>query len=62
MIVIFFNEIIKRVLSVSSPEKIMIFGSDAKGGMDADSAIDLLVVEPNPGDRRKESVRIGPCY
>ncbi len=54
----FLNEIIKRVLSVASPEKIILFGSAAKGGMDSDSDIDLLVVESNPGDRRKESVKI----
>ncbi len=54
----FLNEIIKRVLSVSSPEKIILFGSAAVGGMSSDSDIDLLIVEPNPGDRREESVRI----
>lgn len=61
------NEIIRRVLSVSSPEKIILFGSAATGKMNPDSDIDLLIVESDPGDRRRESVRIdkalgGPGY
>ena len=52
------DEIIRRILAVASPEKIILFGSAATGTMTADSDIDLLVVEANPGDQRKESVRI----
>ena len=52
------REIVRRVLSVASPEKIILFGSAAKGGMTRDSDIDLLVVETDPRDQRKESVRI----
>ena len=55
---LFLDEIVKRVLSVSSPEKIILFGSAAGGSMHADSDIDLLIVEPDPVDRRSESVRI----
>ena len=53
------EEIVRRVLSVGQPERIILFGSAAKGSMTRDSDIDLLVVEPSPSDRRKESVRIG---
>jgi predicted nucleotidyltransferase len=53
------EEIVRRVLSVGRPEKIILFGSAAKGNMTRDSDIDLLVVEPSPIDRRRESVRIG---
>ena len=52
------DEIIRRILAVASPEKIILFGSAATGTMTADSDIDLLVVARNPGDQRKESVRI----
>lgn len=51
-------EIVRRVLSVAQPDKIILFGSAATGAMTRDSDIDLLIVEPDPGDQRKESVRI----
>jgi predicted nucleotidyltransferase len=53
------HEIVRRVLSVSKPDRIILFGSAASGGMTRDSDIDLLVVEPAPSDARRESVAIG---
>ena len=53
------EEIVRRVLSVARPDKIILFGSAASGRMTADSDIDLLIVESRPRDRRKESVRVG---
>ena len=53
------REIVRRVLSVASPDKIILFGSAATGRMTRDSDIDLLVVEANAAHRRKESVKIG---
>ncbi len=52
------QEIVRRVLSVSQPERIILFGSAATGRMTRDSDIDLLIVESDPGDRRQESVQI----
>ena len=52
------EEIVRRVLSVSQPDSIILFGSAATGGMTRDSDIDLLVVEAEPIDRRAEYVRI----
>ncbi len=52
-------EIVRRVLSVASPDRIILFGSAAAGEMTSDSDIDLLVVEPDPADTRRESVKIG---
>jgi predicted nucleotidyltransferase len=52
------KEIVRRILTVASPEKIILFGSATAGQMTRDSDIDLLIVEPDPGDRRKKSVRI----
>jgi predicted nucleotidyltransferase len=51
-------EIVRRVLSVARPERIILFGSAATGTMTRDSDIDLLVLEQNPADLRKESQRI----
>jgi predicted nucleotidyltransferase len=52
------NEIVRRILTVACPDKIILFGSAATGRMTKDSDIDLLVVEPAPANRHDESVRI----
>jgi predicted nucleotidyltransferase len=52
------SEIVKRILSVAEPQRIILFGSAAMGEISKDSDIDLLVLESSPGDTRKESVRI----
>jgi len=52
------EEIVRRILAVAAPDKIILFGSAATGGMTRDSDIDLLIVERDPGDRRKKSVQI----
>jgi len=52
------KEIVRRILSVATPDKIILFGSAVAGEMTRDSDIDLLTVETNPGDRRKASVKI----
>jgi predicted nucleotidyltransferase len=52
------NEIVRRILSVARPDKIILFGSAATGQMTKDSDIDLLVVEPDPPNRHDRSVEI----
>jgi len=52
------EEIVRRVLSVASPQKIILFGSAAAGKLTRDSDIDLLIVESEPFDRRDEYLRI----
>jgi predicted nucleotidyltransferase len=52
-------EIVRRVLTVSRPDRIVLFGSAAREQMTSDSDIDLLVVEPSPSDALRESVVIG---
>lgn len=52
------REIVRRILTVANPDKIILFGSAATGEMTRDSDIDLLIVEPQIGDRREEYVRI----
>ncbi len=52
------GEIVRRVLSVARPDRIILFGSAATGQMTKDSDIDLLIVEPAPGNRHEESVAI----
>jgi len=53
------KEIVRRILGVACPDRIILFGSAAAGTLSRDSDIDLLILEANPGDHRRESVRIG---
>ncbi len=55
------QEIIQRILSVAQPEKIILFGSAARGEMNRDSDIDLLIVESDACQPREESNRIRSC-
>ena len=52
------NEVVRRVLTVARPDRIILFGSAVTGQMTRDSDIDLLVVEPKPANTRDRSVRI----
>jgi uncharacterized protein len=52
------NEIVRRVLSVARPDRIILFGSAATGQMTKDSDIDLLVVEPAPANTHERTVEI----
>lgn len=53
------GEIVRRVLTVTAADRIILFGSAATGQMNADSDIDLLVVAPAVVNARRDSVRVG---
>jgi predicted nucleotidyltransferase len=55
------REIVRRLLSVTLPDRIILFGSAATGQMTRDSDIDLLVVEPAPLHTIEEYVRLRGC-
>lgn len=50
---------VERVVSRFSPDKIILFGSYAKGNAGPDSDLDLLVVMPLIGSKRQKAVEIG---
>lgn len=52
------GEIVRRVLSVAKPDRIILFGSAAQATMTRDSDIDLLILERELGDENAEYVRI----
>jgi predicted nucleotidyltransferase len=52
------NEVVRRVLTVARPDRIILFGSAATGQMTKDSDIDLLVVEPALASTRERRVAI----
>ena len=39
------DEIIRRIVEVAQPEKIILFGSAARGGMNRHSDVDLLIIK-----------------
>jgi predicted nucleotidyltransferase len=51
-------EITQRILAVSDPEKIILFGSYARGDYGFDSDLDLLVVIKTVQSTREESTRL----
>ncbi len=46
------DEIIRRIVEVADPERIILFGSAARGEMGPNSDVDLLVVKPDVHRRR----------
>jgi len=53
------SDIVRRILSVARPDRVILFGSAARGEMTPDSDIDLLILEADPGDTRRKSVLLG---
>ena len=49
---------VERVLAVAQPLQIILFGSYARGDADAESDIDLLIVENEVADRGQEMLRL----
>ena len=52
------REIVRRILAVSRPDRVILFGSAATGQMTPDSDIDLLVLDREVADLRAEALRI----
>ena len=50
--------VVDRILAVSKPERIILFGSAAAGTMTRDSDLDFLVVEHGVERERQESLRL----
>jgi uncharacterized protein len=52
------NEIVRKILGVARPDRIILFGSAAEGTMTPDSDLDLLVVGEGLGDEREGYIRL----
>ncbi len=54
----FVKKIIDCILSVTRPERVILFGSAATDNMTADSDVDLLVIERSFVNLREENIRL----
>lgn len=51
-------ETLQRILAVSAPSRIILFGSQARGDADSGSDIDLMVIEPTVENMTLEAARL----
>ena len=51
------RELVRRILSVGSPEKIVLFGSRARGNARPDSDLDVLIIEESDRPRHRRAGR-----
>ena len=52
------DEIVRRIVEVAQPEKIILFGSAARGTMGPNSDLDLLVIKGGKFDRHRVTTAI----
>jgi predicted nucleotidyltransferase len=53
------SEIVRRLVEALDPDKIILFGSRARGDTHAHSDVDLLIVKPSTEPHHR---RVGPAY
>ncbi|MBN2314857.1 MAG: nucleotidyltransferase domain-containing protein [Sedimentisphaerales bacterium] len=54
----YIRQMVKRIAAQFQPDKIILFGSHARGKAGRDSDVDLLVVMPVSGSRREKAIEI----
>jgi len=54
----YIQQMVKRIATRFQPDKIILFGSHARGRSGLDSDVDLLVVMPVSGSRREKAIEI----
>ena len=52
------NTMVRRIVRQFRPERVILFGSHARGEAGPDSDVDLLVVMPVEGQKHKKQVQI----
>ena len=53
------DQMVRRIVRRFHPERIILFGSHARGTATEDSDVDLLVVMPVKGSKREKAIEIG---
>lgn len=54
----YIQQMVKRIAKQFQPDKILLFGSHARGQAGLDSDVDLLVVMPVSGSKREKAIEI----
>jgi len=52
------RDIVQRILKVAQPEKIILFGSHARGEATEESDLDILIIQPSDLPRYKRSTPV----
>lgn len=52
------DEVISRIVDTAHPEKIVLFGSRARGDYRSDSDVDLLIIQKSSEPRYRRSIKI----
>ena len=52
------DRMVRRIVEQFDPERIILFGSHARGEADTDSDVDLLVVMPIEGSKRQKQLEV----
>lgn len=53
------QKMVSRIVKGFQPERVILFGSHARGEGGRDSDVDLLIVMPVEGSRREKAIEIG---
>ncbi len=53
------DEMVRRIVRRFDPERVILFGSHARGDARRDSDVDLLIVMEVDGSRREKAIEIG---
>ena len=54
----YIRKMVKRIVTQFQPDKIILFGSHARGEAGFDSDVDLLIVMPVSGSKREKAIEI----
>jgi predicted nucleotidyltransferase len=52
------SDAVQKILAVSQPSRIILFGSQARGDADHESDMDLMVIEPSVENTALEAARL----
>jgi len=52
------EDMVRRIVERFAPQKVILFGSYARGAASSDSDVDLLVVMPVAGSKRRQATEI----
>jgi len=52
------DEMVRRIVDRFDPERVILFGSHARGSAGPDSDVDLLVVMPVAGSKREKQLEV----